>query len=227
MKREMKDTKATHETFVSAVRNLAATRIGDEAKRAQILAAKLVYGVGSGTGARGVTYYSAWQNGEPLPVDVIEVCATGEESNTQLIGTTIHETGHVLAGYGSGHGPAWKVACAALGLTTAEAGGQAYQQTDFDSILWAAAQALKVPVDGKPVFRGAGMVVGLVPRKPRPCSMGIGTRGGKSRGAGSGSRLRLFECKCPKPVKVRVASDTFAAHCDVCSEAFTRIEKGI
>lgn len=35
-----------------------------------------------------------------------------------------------------------------------------------------------------------------------------------------GSRLRLWECACP--VKVRVASDTFAAHCDDCRTPFVR-----
>lgn len=35
-----------------------------------------------------------------------------------------------------------------------------------------------------------------------------------------GSRLRLWQCGCP--VKVRVASDDFAAHCDVCLGAFVR-----
>ena len=35
-----------------------------------------------------------------------------------------------------------------------------------------------------------------------------------------GSRYRLWECACP--VKVRVASDTFAAHCDLCGGPFER-----
>lgn len=217
---------ATHEAFVAAVRKLAAARIEDEARRTQVLSAKLVYGVGSIRGARGVTYFGAWQNGQPQPVDVMEVCATGEESVIQLTGTTVHEAAHVLAGPGCGHGPEWKQACAALGLTTAEAGGQAYKETDFDPELWSAVETLSKPADGKPIFgsgRGAGSV-GFPTRKPRPCSLGIGTRGGKSRGAGSGSRLRLWQCSCPKPVKVRVASDTFAAHCDLCQQAFVQVE---
>ena len=32
-------------------------------------------------------------------------------------------------------------------------------------------------------------------------------------------RLRLYECSCP--VKVRVASDEFQAHCDMCEGSFT------
>lgn len=37
---------------------------------------------------------------------------------------------------------------------------------------------------------------------------------------GAGSRLRLYECKCKKPVKVRVASDYFAATCNKCKRPF-------
>jgi len=38
--------------------------------------------------------------------------------------------------------------------------------------------------------------------------------------AGAGSRLRLYVCACP--VRVRVASDTFDATCNVCGHEFTR-----
>ena len=217
--------KATHEAFVAAVRAIAAARLEDEAQRIQVLSAKLVYGVGSVRGARGVTYFGAWQNGHTEPVAFMEVCATGEESEIQLAGTTVHEAAHVLAGPNCGHGSEWKAACSALGLVRAEAGGQAYQESDFAPALWSAVEALPKPVDGRPIF---GSARGALPlRKPRPCSLGIGTRGGKSRGAGSGSRLRLWQCSCPKPVKVRVASDTFAAHCDVCGQAFAQPAAGL
>jgi hypothetical protein len=56
--------------------------------------------------------------------------------------------------------------------------------------------------------------------RPQACPLGIGTRGGRSRGAGSGSRLRLWMCDCG--VKVRVASDDFRAECQRCGSAFTR-----
>lgn len=39
----------------------------------------------------------------------------------------------------------------------------------------------------------------------------------------AGSRLRLYECSCSSPVKVRVASDTFAARCLVCGECFAQV----
>lgn len=38
------------------------------------------------------------------------------------------------------------------------------------------------------------------------------------------TRLRLYVCECP--VKVRVASDNFEAHCDLCNGKFTKVEKG-
>lgn len=38
-----------------------------------------------------------------------------------------------------------------------------------------------------------------------------------------GSRMRLYECGCKPPVKVRVASDTFAAVCLHCNENFSQV----
>lgn len=38
-----------------------------------------------------------------------------------------------------------------------------------------------------------------------------------------GSRLRLYQCGCNPPVKVRVASDTFAAVCLNCDTDFTQV----
>lgn len=234
----------THEEFVSKVRTLAVdwgcarTVTPEECRR--LLRAKLVYGKGEGH-YRGVCYYGTWGHGpavldwqtmdaypamlEPWEeteetADFIEIAATGEESATQLAGTTIHETAHVLAGPGAGHGPVWKAACARLGLTTAQAAGQRYIASDFAPDLGAKIDALPTPQDGTPRFgiRMAGVLVGLP--KIAPCPMGIGTRGGKSRGVGSGSRLRLWECGCAKPVKVRVASDDFQATCKVCEQDF-------
>ena len=46
---------------------------------------------------------------------------------------------------------------------------------------------------------------------------------GEDKAPNPGSRLRLWECACtPKPVKVRVASDSFAAICLVCGSEFRR-----
>lgn len=210
----------TREAFVHAVRDaiVATAPLSDE-QRSAIQNAKLVYGAGDG-GYRGICYYGAWQNGDAGHA-FVEIAATGEENAVQLAGTTTHELGHVIAGPGAGHGPAWKAACDLLGLMDAQATGHVYTMTGFKDALRLAVEALGEPNDGKPSF---GSIAGAVaPRgaKIKPCPMGRGTRGGKSRGTGSGSRLRLWECGCAAPIKVRVASDDFQAHCDRCNAPFT------
>lgn len=42
-----------------------------------------------------------------------------------------------------------------------------------------------------------------------------------------GSRLRLYQCRCSPPVKVRVASDSFAAVCVYCDAMFERVESEV
>jgi hypothetical protein len=218
----------SHETFIHAVRDIIVAAHPNPVTRDRMTHIKVVYGTGSGMGARGVTYYSTWKNGKPAPVDTVEVCAFGEESPVQLVGTTIHELAHVVAGYKAGHDATWKATCADLGLLDAEAGGQSYAWESFDTRVRESLQAIPTPTDGTPTapWAAGGPVVpipGMRPRSgPRPCPLGIGTRGGKSRGIGSGSRLRLWHCQCPRPVKVRVASDAFDATCNVCRAAFTR-----
>jgi hypothetical protein len=79
------------------------------------------------------------------------------------------------------------------------------------------------PTDGKPQpFGGFGPNGMPLQLKLRPCSAGVGTKGGKSRGAGSGSRLRKFTCGCG--VIARVARDEFNATCDDCGTAFKRAD---
>lgn len=211
----------THEQYISAIRDAVLTRLGDHDRARILRRVKMVYGAGLGLGGgRGVTIYGRWDDGDRL--DLVEVCAMGEQSDVQLAGTVVHELGHVIAGHGAGHDKAWKQACHLLGLTTAEASGQDYTPDAFAADLWAAVQSIPRPNDGKPVTAWT-LSPGLPTAKlPRPCSQGVGTRGGKSRGPGSGSRLRLYECECPKPVKVRVASDDFDATCNLCGASFAR-----
>jgi hypothetical protein len=220
----------THEEYLHRTREAVVARaleletIGsDEALK--IEHTKLVYGVGDGS-YRGVCHYEAWQNGIGK-VDVVEIAAAAEESWIQLAGTTIHELAHVLAPRGAGHGSEWKTACERLGLRRALAAGNVYKLAQIDpKIREAVYQLAKALGDGRPEFQTSGWGLrGLLKISVRPCSAGIGARGGKSRGKGSGSRLRLWECDCEKPVKVRIASDDFAAHCDVCGGAFHKVEK--
>src|SRR5437879_6027592 len=88
--------KLNHEQFVNEIRNLIAGRQPAEIAE-RLRSVKLVYGCGDGS-YRGICYYSAWKNGKPEPVDVVEIAASGEEHPVQLAGTCIHELGHVVAG---------------------------------------------------------------------------------------------------------------------------------
>jgi hypothetical protein len=224
-----KTVKTTHELFIHRVREI----VLDNARREGVIEpelidalahAKLLYGIGSTPGARGVCHYDAWENGVGK-VAVIEIAAITQESWVQLAGTTIHELGHVLAGWGHGHDAEWKDATRSLGFVKRpDAAGQVYRLALFAPAIRHAIYALAAEIgDGSPAFSTFGSVFGgLAMVRPRPCGAGTGTKGGKSRGTGSGSRLRLWECECERPVKVRVASDDFKAHCDTCGEPFSR-----
>lgn len=185
----------THEQFIQATRDAVVARalqvgtITDE-EATNLAHAKLVYGLGDGS-YRGVCHYEAWENGIGK-VAVVEIAATAEESWVQLTGTTIHELGHVLAGWGAGHGTGWKEAAQRLGLRRPEAAGQRYLLAGIDPVVRLRASELAVTVgDGSPAFRRTMVRIGTV----RPCSAGVGTRGGKSRGAGSGSRMVKVTCE--------------------------------
>lgn len=221
-------TEITRENYIQAVRSATLRHANVSASEREHLAQlKLVYGSGSGTGARGVTYFNAWRNGDPAAQngELIEICAFGEENLVQLAGTTVHELAHALAGHGAGHSAAWKEACERLGLRAVKAAGTCYQAAMFAPKLRAELAALAPPTDGKVTIWSnlpPRPIPGATPIRPRPCSQGYGTRGGKSRGKGSGSRLRKHACACVPPVIVRAARDVLAAHCDLCGSAFTR-----
>lgn len=208
----------THQEYIQQVADLALARLPEDQR--EKVQANITYGAGQ-PGLRGVTYYGCWQNGHPEPIPFIEVCAFGEENDVQLAGTTIHELAHVLAGHAAGHGPEWKNACEQLGLRDAKAAGHVYEIEQFVDDIREKIAALPSPTDGRPVGIRNRLNVPIERPKAKPCPMGIGTRGGKSRGKNSGSRLRKYVCECePRPVIVRVASDDFKAHCDECGKSF-------
>lgn len=207
----------SHENFLHAVRDTAAARPGlSPDHRDALLRTKLVYGIGR-AGTRGVCHHDAWRNGSVEPL--VEIAAITEESPTQLAGTTLHELAHVLAGFAAGHRRDWVLACRLLGLRFARATGQHYQLADFaPDIRFALALDIRPPTDGNPVLAARVTTV-------RPCSLGIGTRGGRSRGPGSGSRLIKVACPtCGYIARVtRLWLDTAGAPiCPTCRSAFTQ-----
>lgn len=214
----------THEQFVQRVADIACSKLSstDAATCKNI---KLAYGAGP-DGVRGVTYYNRWGKAD-AKAPFVAINALHQISLVQLAGTTIHELGHVLAGWEAGHGPDWKAACEKLGLRKIKAAGTNYMWSMFDKDIRAAIATMPKPDDGEPVDLYA---IGLPNQKtgtrmaaPKPCTAAIGVRGGKSRGVGSGSRLRLFVCECvPSPIKVRVARDEFDCTCNTCNTLFKR-----
>lgn len=212
--------KQTHEAFIASVAAMAIARLADPVDIAAVGGIKLVFGAGI-NGVRGITYFNRWKPGETEAKPFVEIAAFTKESWVQLAGTTIHELGHVLAGWEAGHAKPWHEACERLGLRRIRAAGTSYCLAHFAPELRLAIASLAKPDDGEPVqsFSAQGLKV-----QGKGCQAGVGTRGGKSRGAGSGSRLRLFECECVPPVKARVARDEFQATCQCCSSTFRFIK---
>lgn len=207
----------THEQFIGAIANLAIARLPDASA---FTGMKLSYGMGA-DGAYGVTYFKRWKAGDE-PTAFVEIGARHQHSWQQVATTTLHELGHVLAGWEAGHGKEWKQACETLGLRHARAVGMHPYCSIEPALRWQITELPK-PDEGQPVcpiVNRLGKPVTL-----KPCTGGKGTRGGKSFGAGSGSRLRLFECDCVPPVKVRLAKDCFNADCRDCQSGFRLIRK--
>lgn len=213
---------STHEAYIAGVRDLIlqSAELSDE-QRQQLAHTKLLYGAGQSM-VRGVCYYDAWENGIGK-VAVIEIGAAAQESWVQLAGTTLHELAHVLAGNSAGHSVAWKDAAKTLGFSIRpEAAGQRYALAIFQPKLREQIAALAATLaDGSPAFRGTFSFAGV--SVIRPCSAGIGTRGGTSRGKGSGSRSRLYQCGHGQ--KVRAATDSLNAICGECGTAFEKVER--
>jgi len=234
----------TRETYIQAVRAAIIGAAPDltDVERTMLAGLKMVYGSGAGTGARGVTYFKAWNKapangvrltnhagthahgpdcGHDSEGALIELCAFAEESVTQLCGTTAHELAHALAGHKAAHGKDWKAACVRLGLRTAKAAGTTYRPAMFSPRLRDALVAIPLPTDGK-ALAAWGAPAPAVKGTRGSCSHGRGSRGGTSRGKGSGSRLRKWVCGCG--VIARVASDDFKATCGKCGTEFKQPE---
>lgn len=215
----------THEDYIRDVAAFAVMHADlNPSEHDSLAGIKLVYGA-SESGVRGITYYNRWQDSDKqVQRPFVQVSAFAQESIEQLTGTTLHELGHVLAGFLAGHGKDWHLACDRLGLIDVKAAGTEYCWDNFKPWIRDYAKGLEAPNEGSPVKMLVPNVAGLpMSFKLRGCPAGIGTRGGKSRGVGSGSRLRLFECDCAKPVKVRLACDEFDAMHNPCGSLFHKV----
>ena len=214
----MKQYIQTHETFINQVRELVIGFQNDEQLIEKLEHVKLCYG-GTAHNVRGTTIYDQWDNSKGK-VEMVVLNPRCESSWSQLAGTTVHELGHVMAGHGCGHNAEWKASCVLLGLQNVKASGQEYNSEDFNPAFWLKLLMIPKPTDGKPLNGANGGSGGGL---PVPCSHGIGSRGGKSRGKNSGSRMKKYTCECEKPVIVRHAGNRFNATCNECSALFIKI----
>lgn len=215
----------THESYIQRVANIAIDRLPRQEDQVRLRAIKLTYGAGP-EGVRGITYFQRWKGApdasEPLPF--VGINAMCQDDPIQLAGTTIHELGHVLAGWGAAHGPDWKAACEALGLRRIKAAGTLYKRAMFAADVRMAIAGLKLPTDGQPVCSLDGVLRKTGNRMViKPCAAGTGTKGGKSRGKGSGSRLLKFQCSGighPATIARASAGANFQATCNHCQTLF-------
>jgi hypothetical protein len=188
-------TAYTHEDFIAAIVNMVRDRLSDE-DRAALDGVKICYGAGSRR-TRGVTYYNAWKAGDDKK-PLIEICAFAQRDRVQIAGTTIHEIGHVLAGFEAAHGKDWKAACARAGLRRVKAAGTNYVMAMIEPGLRQAIAALPDPNEGTPANGADGGDAAALLKMFRGtlggCSAGVGSRGGTSRGVGSCARMVKMIC---------------------------------
>lgn len=216
---KVQPVKLTHEAFIAEVAKLGIARLsGDDAQSSRLTNTKLTYGAGK-AGLLGVTYFDKWLKDGETQAEFIEICSFGQHNPVQLAGTTLHELGHVHAGVTAGHDKAWKDSCAKLGLRRIKAAGTRYMLAMFEPAIRAQVVGLIERLEASRPnnsFFGIDLTGGNL----KPCSMGIGTRGGTSRGAGSGSRLRKYVCACEKPQIIRASTDELDATHGPCGAKF-------
>lgn len=133
-----------------------------------------------------------------------------------LLFTVVHELCHAVFPASEGHGRKWAKLADSFGLqhgpggSWAGVGGPRFLEFIAPLIselgpLPHAAMTLG-PIGGMFGFGGIGGTCGGSRVRPK---------------AKQSTRMRLWECDCaPKPVKVRVASNEFKAHCDLCGGGF-------
>lgn len=216
----------THESYIRAVASIVVEASDCNPSEMDLLRSiKLVYGAGP-DGVRGITYFNRFKPaGKDDVVPFVEISAFNASSICQITGTTIHELGHVLAGWPAGHGKPWHDACDRLGLRRIKAAGTNYVWANLAPKVRHAVAQLELPGEGSVVQSimgpGLGGLLGGAwsTMKLKPCGAGFGTRGGTSRGKGSGSRMVKYVCGCGQII--RAAGHSLEATHGPCSTPFS------
>lgn len=215
----------THEQYIQRIADCAISRLAEGERKASLQAIKLTYGAGP-EGVRGITYYNRWKGtGGDAIVPFVGINAMSQSNPIQLAGTTIHELGHVLAGWNAGHGKGWHDACEELGLRRIKAAGTDYKRAMFAPDIRDLISRLPAPDEGEPVnnlLAGVPLLkTGTRMPAIKPCAAGKGTKGGTSYSA---TRLLKWTCEGigHKATIVRASAGSgFDATCNHCQTRFT------
>lgn len=175
---------------------------------------KLVYGVGR-AGVRGVTYFEAWDDETGTIRPVVELGMFGTRDAVQVACTTVHEFGHVIAGMGAQHGPAWKSATSALGIRKPRQAGQTYYLTTLEPRLRTRITTLIFSLTGKPAFNGGTYSGGS---SARGCTFG------HAKPARATSPILTYACSCG--TRISSTHDVSAVTCTVCDGSFAPVSNG-
>jgi hypothetical protein len=123
----------------------------------------------------------------------IFICPT-HESDIDMLDTLLHELVHAALPKGTAHRRPFAKLAEAVGLEPQPKWKNAGATVETKERLNAILKAIGPSSHG-------GL---LIPERERKQT----------------TRLRLYECECQPPIKLRVARDDLAAHCDMCEAAF-------
>lgn len=179
----------THEDYLVAVTR----EVCEQYPTTAVVLSQVQLVFGTGPRRRALDpLHRAWGGGEAdeaLPL--VEIAAIGGLAPAETCHVVLHELAHVLTP-GNGHGAAWRYAARQVGLLKPRAWPAAGELASWGAIepaLRNRLQAIAAPTEPAPVEYYDWM--------RRPCGVGYGTRGGRSRGEGAGSRYLKVVCEHP------------------------------
>lgn len=190
------------------------------AKRGHDLRVRVAHGFPTMRGALGECWADSVSRDATREIFTTPAC----DNAADLLFILVHELSHAALPCGAGHGPTWAKLADSFGMIHGDGGtyiGNGGPEF-LRFITPLLAELGPFPHAAMNIDRGGTGFDGWP---------GLGHTGGKCGGsrtkpkAKQTTRMRLWECDCtPKPVKVRAATDTLAAHCDLCGGAFHREE---